>query len=655
MRSHSDSSHQDRDLIHGSLFVRFLCLALCLILASGCAAPIGAKRASSRATYAQMEQNALSSGEPSADTESLLHRHGLKGLFKNRPAEAVRQMHSTAVATGDRDLLFALSEMSFLTGEDARKSQKPWDSRDPRVFYRGAAVYAYLFLFSKQSAPPPSGYDRRFRAACDLYNYGLGLSLSRTAETNGIADLQSAKRLLPVGEINIELDLSEFPWSLENFQHFLTADLFVVRGFSVRNRTAGIGAPLIGVRAKELTAGIRTSASATALLRINGSLKDLETGACQGELELHSAFGPTSVQIDAQTVPLETDVSVQMAYAMNQSRVWSVSRKQFLSLREVIPTGIYPSQPVEPGRIPVVFVHGTFSSPVWWAEMLNTLRADPVLKQRYQFWYFIYNSSVPVLLSAARLRQSLEATVKEFDSNGTDPFLQQMVLVGHSQGGLLSKLAVTDTGDQLWNAVSTNSLESTRLSEAQKAEVRRIVFVKPLPFVKRVVFISTPHRGSYRAGGVIRDLARRIVSIPVSLTQRVIEFRAILRQLHLWEGVDIRRITSIDGMSTRSPILKTLAEIPIAPGVTAHSIIPVKGDGDFRTGDDGVVKYTSAHVAYVQSELVVRHKHSCQSNPAAIEEVRRILHLHLNSHEFPPDNQSPESSPFTAINQDGIR
>ena len=70
----------------------------------------------------------------------------------------------------------------------------------------------------------------------------------------------------------------------------------------------------------------------------------------------------------------------------------------------------------------------------------------------------------------------------------------------------------------------------------------------------------------------------------------------------------------------------TLAEIPVAPGIKANSIIAIKG----RTqpppnGADGVVKYTSAHVDYAESEFIVRSDHSCQGNPLTIEEVRRIL------------------------------
>ena len=84
-------------------------------------------------------------------------------------------------------------------------------------------------------------------------------------------------------------------------------------------------------------------------------------------------------------------------------------------------------------------------------------------------------------------------------------------------------------------------------------------------------------------------------------------------------------ITSADSMSPDNPILKTLAEIPLAPGVKGHSIIAVRGDGDPKLGYDGVVKYASAHLEGMASEFIVRSGHSSQLNPLAIDEVRRIL------------------------------
>ena len=156
-----------------------------------------------------------------------------------------------------------------------------------------------------------------------------------------------------------------------------------------------------------------------------------------------------------------------------------------------------------------------------------------------------------------------------------------------------------------------------------------MVFYEPLPFVKRVVFIATPHRGSYLSGGLARRLARRLVSLPGEMVSRGTEM------LHLAHGSEMERFlngnlpTSLDGMSPRNPGLLAMADIPVAPGIKAHSIIPVVDTGDLQEGKDGVVAYRSAHVDYVESEFIVNSKHSCLNHPATVEEVRRILHEQL--------------------------
>jgi hypothetical protein len=82
-------------------------------------------------------------------------------------------------------------------------------------------------------------------------------------------------------------------------------------------------------------------------------------------------------------------------------------------------------------------------------------------------------------------------------------------------------------------------------------------------------------------------------------------------------------------MSPRNHFIRALQKIPIASSITVNSIIAVEGDGPVEQGDDGVVRYSSAHIEPVESELVVKSSHSTQGNPHTIEEVRRILRLHV--------------------------
>ncbi len=150
-----------------------------------------------------------------------------------------------------------------------------------------------------------------------------------------------------------------------------------------------------------------------------------------------------------------------------------------------------------PGKIPVVLVHGTASSPVWWVEMLNTLNADPKIREKYQFWYFVYTSNKAVAMSAAELRDALSEKMAALDPDGKDPALQQMVVAGHSQGGLLTKFTAVDTGDRLVQAATGKTLDSLDMPEKKKAQVRKLLVLKPLPFVKTVIFLQHPAPGEF--------------------------------------------------------------------------------------------------------------------------------------------------------------
>jgi len=172
--------------------------------------------------------------------------------------------------------------------------------------------------------------------------------------------------------------------------------------------------------------------------------------------------------------------------------------------------------------------------------------------------------------------------------------------------------------------------------------VRRLAVFEPLPEVRRVIFISTPHRGSYLAGGLARNLARRFLTLPQHALTTTTQMLTLAPRL----GPDVRlAFTSIDTMSPDNPGILALAEIPVKPPIKAHSIIAIKGDDVPPDGGDGVVKYTSAHIPDVESEFVVRSGHSCQDNPATIEEVRRILRIHLREIHGSDDQQPPTPRP----------
>jgi pimeloyl-ACP methyl ester carboxylesterase len=288
-------------------------------------------------------------------------------------------------------------------------------------------------------------------------------------------------------------------------------------------------------------------------------------------------------------------------------------------------TGIRRVEPYAPGRIPVVFVHGTASSPVWWAEMWNTLRADPVLREHYQFWMFNYASGNPITYTAGILRNDLMDEIKRLDPDGRDAALQHMVIIGHSQGGLLAKLTATDTGDKLWRLVSQTNLDELDIDPQTRGLLRSNFFFKPLPCVSRVIFIATPHRGSYRNSSFVQRFLNRFMEFPSDVVDGTASLLKLKDTIQLPATVRNGVPSSLNGMAIDNPFMLTLADIPVAPGIRCNSIIAIKGNDQPPKGADGVVKYTSAHVDYAESEFIVRSGHSCQGNPLTIEEVRRIL------------------------------
>jgi hypothetical protein len=260
--------------------------------------------------------------------------------------------------------------------------------------------------------------------------------------------------------------------------------------------------------------------------------------------------------------------------------------------------------------------------------MINELQNDPVSREHMQFWLFTYNTSNPILLSASELREALRTTVAELDPDGQDPALRNVVLIGHSQGGLLVRLMVTDSGTRFWDAAVTVPFAQLELTPATRALLEKTMFFPSVPFVTRVVFIATPHRGSVRVTAFVRSLVQRLVTLPVTVVEGIAE--AAQRNPN---AVSLKTRggmpTAVDNMRPGHHFVQTLAASPLAPGVIAHSIIAVRGDGPITSGNDGVVAYESAHLDGVASETVVRSSHSTQSEPDTIQEVRRILRAHV--------------------------
>jgi triacylglycerol esterase/lipase EstA (alpha/beta hydrolase family) len=598
---------------------------------TGCSTPIGVVRGTTQDVYYALTANVLSAGEPSSLSKQVLQRTNLVELFDADATAALAELHKSLAALVGNELatqyrLFALSELSFYHAEQSGKSED----------YLASAIYAYAFLFPEEGAPQLDPLDPRVRLAADLYNLGLVRGLAAPAGEEVV--LREGKLSLPFGELDLSVDQNSFLWSGFRFNRFIPVGDFLVRGFSNRYRQAGIGAPLAaelepigsGPAAEEARKRIppRLKVPVTAIVQIHEPRRTVVSGKLKGKLEVYAADRTSTVKIDGREVPLELEPTAALAYTLEGSPVWDFEFAgfRFADKQQILGDGLIMMQPYRPGRIPVVLVHGTASSPARWADMINELTHDPVIEGRYQFWLFQYNTGQPILYSAMLFRRALNNIVKELDPQGKDPALQQMVIAGHSQGGLLTKLMTIKSGNRFWKNVSDVPFDQVEMPSETRQLLREAMFFDPVPTVTEVIFIATPHRGSYQASGWVVNLVSRLINLPGNLFSQLGD---LLAQPAFAQLQSTRLPTSIDNMSPGHPFLRALNDLPIDPSISAHSIIAVLGERPITGKTDGVVAYESAHIDGVASEKVVRSGHSTQSHPETIMEMRRILREHI--------------------------
>ena len=607
---------------------------LVLLGLTACTAPIKVVRVDSPVAYRTMTQNALSGEEASEWSRNTANEWGLLEQFDDQPEVALAELRKiVTTGRGGKNELFALAEFSLLNAQETGK----------QPYHLAAAVYAYAFLFPKQIEDSPDPLDPRTRLAADIYNRAITTAFA--SPDGRTVEITPGRYALPFGDIEVTVDPVQLVWGDRQLAEFTPVAELEIRGLRNRHRIPGLGAalsaraiPLKNVDIQKSMIAPLAQVAATAVLRFQNVHEGISTGRLRGSLDLYKATDTETVTMEGRVVPLEIDETAPIASQLAGSSVWKQELRGFFGINASgIPLPALVSlEPYISGKIPVVFVHGTASSPARWADMSNDLLADPWIRQHYQFLYFYYDTGNPIPYSGMLLRDKIMAAVERMDPKGQDRCLREMVVVGHSQGGLLAKLTAVDTGDRLWSTLARVPPDQVPGSEEFHDLLRRTLFVKPVPFVKRLIFIATPHHGSFLSGEWLTNVLRGIVRLPANLTSQ--SFGALTKGGDYFNGKTLmaggQLPTSADNMTAGNPFLEGLASIPVAEGVPYHSIVAVKDSYlVIEEGDDGVVQYRSAHLDGAASELVVRSSHSTQSDPNTIQEVRRILHLHGDSLE----------------------
>ncbi len=574
---------------------------------------------------------------PTPRVEQLLRRYDLHDAQDSDPQQVLGELQKIMAEEPDSENIYAYAELAYIYAkkEDA-KGNKPL----ALDLYGASVAHAYFYLFDPQFDRFRNPYDPNFRRACDLYNNSLE-SAMRIVKANG--------KLLPGRRVTVETASHSFEvditckgkWRDEEFDRFEFVSDYEVTGLTNRHHTYGLGVPLIAIRKKRSTSDPAErfyppglTFPVTAFLRVYPPTEGDGVHRC--ELELRDPLQATDVQVGDRLAPLESDISTPLAYYLNDPLL----RSNFLGSYGLLDAnagqefkGLYMLEPYDPQRIPVVMVHGLWSSPVTWMEMFNDLRSVPEIRANYQFWFFLYPTGQPFWVSAAQMRAELELARQILDPQHTAVALDQMVLVGHSMGGLVSTMQTLDSGDDFWRVVADKPFSELKADEETRRQLQATLFFTPNRSVARVITIATPYRGSDFANDYTRYLGRKLITLPqilVKTTQAVVrENPGFFRDTRL-----LTTTTSIDSLAPDSPIFPAMHQARRAPWVRYHNIIgevPQESFWGRLSGvGDGVVSVASARVPYAESEVSVPADHSnVHNHPLAVLEVQRILREHL--------------------------
>ena len=416
-------------------------------------------------------------------------------------------------------------------------------------------------------------------------------------------------------------------WRPEDFD-LIPADELALRGRFVVPRVTrdGAGAALVAVRMPQAPE-IRKQFVPQRIYLAVTAVAHFRERKCEIEFLNPLAFETTSVS--GRTLPAQADFTAPLALGLARERPEKFSVPAMLDPEKFADkTGLIQVQPYDPNKIPVLLVHGLQSTPVSWTPMVNAFWADPVVRRNYQVWVFAYPSGYPIPYSAALLRRQLELLDKIYPSH------RPIVLVGHSMGGILGRLMISDSGgDKLWRYFFGKPPAETNLSPESKALLKEALIFKPRRDVARVIFISTPHRGSMIAQGPIGRFASSLIHKPFRFATMSREiFGAVTVQQADPAVMKLNRMpTSIDTLSPNDAFVKAMNKLTLAKGVPYHSIIGDQGRGDTPRSSDGVVPYWSSHLEGATSEKIVPSGHGANQNPEAIAEVVTILKQHRTS------------------------
>ncbi|MHB8138786.1 MAG: esterase/lipase family protein [Smithellaceae bacterium] len=512
--------------------------------------------------------------------------------------------------------------------------------------YLETARHAYAYLFLTKRTPNMRALEDRQAQVRDYYNFAVQHTLTTLFEyyrKNPPADIDGKRDVyFQCGgwHITIRNEDVRFAGSRNLPDELIPASSLSFAGLRNQYRRDGLGAELVAVTSHrvvnmgsaEMPYSETPFPALTAVMTFPGtSLKEvLDTS--EVVITGYDPYNHESIYLAGTQIPLAANFTSGYGLWLARSGFAAQSLLTLIGKGEVLEMPrIYLMQPYNPDRRIVIMLHGLASSPEAWINVANEVLGDETLRQSFQIWQVYYPTNAPIAFNNTAIRKVIKQTLEHFDPDGTAQASRNVMLVGHSIGGILSRLMVSSSDDRLWNAfLKKYPLEGSRLERVRKKLGPYLSF-EPLPQISRVIFIATPHKGTpFAEIAPVRWIAS-VITVPISVLGRLKDVAQLLVDPGSANPVSLTRpFNSIDNLSSRDSFIQLTADLPISPIVSYHSIVGNNTpDVPLVDSTDGLVPYASSHLDNTDSEKVIPSGHSVQEMPDAIIEIRRIMHLHL--------------------------
>ena len=614
-------------------------ILLCTLILSisGCAGPYSAKKSHLTRFFKEHQENALNSNNASELTQQYLRLQNMTDLYEDDRSEFFVQFSDHILETHSPQAVSAMAELSLLEGRRQSSRDK---MEDAVASYLTSAETSYRYLLNSDLRTADAAMNPSYRFIAQIYNTSVAELVGLHQKTKKDWVKKDTSETSHTLYEYVLTEPSYQVWDPGAFDELISAYKINTKGLWNRYFDPGMGAAMIGIVQNPsekvhwggFFADQKAAYPVTVMLLFDAPRMEGSKRHVNAQLVFYNPLTLDHVTLEDQKIPLEIDYSSPLVIQLEHLDPSSMGLlAMFNSDKKINDAGLFLLEPYNPDKIPVLMVHGLMSTPETWVNMFNDLRGCPEIRNRYQFWFFSYPTGLPVLYSSSILRQKLLEVQAQLDPDKSNPNFNNAVLIGHSMGGLLSRVMMQDSGSIYYDDFFSEPIDQLSVNENTRELLEETLFFESIPFFNRVIFISAPHRGAPMADYWYSKFASDMIDLPANLanaTKSILSDTDSMNQEIVKNHKKIRT-QSIANLSKTSPFSVAYNKVPVRSDLPYHSIIGIR---DAETGpgtSDGVVPYESSHIDFAVSEFLVHSDHQAPRHPDAVDEVKRILLLHL--------------------------